>query len=72
MILHRINDFQNKSDWKRTTKQQGEESKETDKEKNLKIKCCYVTNQRVEYSDEFVEILVIVIFLELFVDMLMP
>ena len=27
------------------------------KEKNLKIKCCYVTNQRVEYSDEFVEVL---------------
>jgi hypothetical protein len=27
------------------------------KEKNLKIKCCYVTNQRVEYSDEFIEIL---------------
>ena len=27
------------------------------KEKNLKIKCCYVTNQKVEYSDEFIEIL---------------
>jgi hypothetical protein len=27
------------------------------KEKNLKIKCCYVTNQRVEYSDEFIEVL---------------
>jgi hypothetical protein len=27
------------------------------KEKNLKIKCCYVTNQKVEYSDEFVEVL---------------
>ncbi len=27
------------------------------KEKNLKIKCCYVTDQKVEYSDEFVEIL---------------
>ena len=27
------------------------------KEKNLKIKCCYVTNQRVEYSDDFIEIL---------------
>jgi hypothetical protein len=27
------------------------------KEKNLKIKCCYVTDQRVDYSDEFIEIL---------------
>jgi len=27
------------------------------KEKNLKIKCCYVTNQKVEYSDDFIEIL---------------
>jgi len=27
------------------------------KEKNLKIKCCYVTNQKVDYSDEFIEIL---------------
>ena len=29
----------------------------TIKEKNLKIKCCYVTDQRVDYSDEFIEIL---------------
>ena len=27
------------------------------KEKNLKIKCCYVTDQRVEYSDDMIEIL---------------
>ena len=27
------------------------------KEKNLKIKCCYVTDQRVDYSDETIEIL---------------
>ncbi len=27
------------------------------KEKNLKIKCCYVTDQKVDYTDEFVEIL---------------
>jgi len=27
------------------------------KEKNLKIKCCYVTDQKVEYEDEFVEII---------------
>ena len=27
------------------------------KEKNLKIKCCYVTNQKVEYSNDFIEIL---------------
>jgi len=27
------------------------------KEKNLKIKCCYVTNQKVEFSDDFIEIL---------------
>ncbi len=27
------------------------------KEKNLEIKCCYVTDQRVDYSDEFIEIL---------------
>ncbi len=27
------------------------------KEKKLKIKCCYVTDQRVDYDDEFVEIL---------------
>ena len=27
------------------------------KEKNLKIKCCYVTNQKVEYEDEFVDII---------------
>ncbi len=27
------------------------------KEKNLKIKCCYVTNQKVEYEDEMVEII---------------
>jgi len=27
------------------------------KEKNLKIKCCYVTDQKVDYSDEIVEIL---------------
>jgi hypothetical protein len=27
------------------------------KEKNLKIKCCYVTDQKVEYDDEFVEII---------------
>ena len=27
------------------------------KEKKLKIKCCYVTDQKVEYDDEFVEIL---------------
>jgi len=27
------------------------------KEKNLKIKCCYVTDQRVEYEDEFVEVI---------------
>ena len=26
------------------------------KEKNLKIKCCYVTDQKVEYDDEIVEI----------------
>ena len=27
------------------------------KEKNLKIKCCYVTDQKVEYQDELVEII---------------
>ena len=27
------------------------------KEKKLKIKCCYVTDQKVDYDDEFVEIL---------------
>ncbi len=27
------------------------------KEKNLKVKCCYVTDQNVEYNDEFVEII---------------
>ncbi len=27
------------------------------KEKNLKVKCCYVTDQKVEYDDEFVEII---------------
>jgi len=27
------------------------------KEKNLKIKCCYVTDQKVEYNDEIVEII---------------
>ncbi len=27
------------------------------KEKNLKIKCCYITDQRVDYSDEVIEIL---------------
>ena len=27
------------------------------KEKNLKIKCCYVTDQKVEYEDDMVEIL---------------
>ena len=27
------------------------------KEKNLKVKCCYVTDQDVEYNDEFVEII---------------
>ena len=27
------------------------------KEKNLKIKCCYVTNQKVDYEDELVEII---------------
>ena len=27
------------------------------KEKNLKIKCCYVTDQRVDYNDEIIEIL---------------
>ena len=27
------------------------------KEKNLKIKCCYVTNQKVDYQDELVEII---------------
>jgi len=27
------------------------------KEKNLKIKCCYITDQRVDYSDDIVEIL---------------
>ena len=27
------------------------------KEKNLKIKCCYVTDQRVDYSDDTIEIL---------------
>ena len=27
------------------------------KEKNLKIKCCYVTNQKVDYQDEMVEII---------------
>ena len=27
------------------------------KEKNLKIKCCYVTDQKVEYDDEVVEII---------------
>ena len=27
------------------------------KEKNLKIKCCYITDQRVDYSDDFIEIL---------------
>ncbi len=27
------------------------------KEKNLRIKCCYITNQKVDYSDEDIEIL---------------
>ena len=27
------------------------------KEKNLKVKCCYITNQKVDYSDENIEIL---------------
>jgi hypothetical protein len=27
------------------------------KEKNLKIKCCYVTDQKVEYEDEFIEVI---------------
>ncbi|MBM2819079.1 MAG: hypothetical protein HW410_761 [Nitrosarchaeum sp.] len=27
------------------------------KEKNLKIKCCYVTDQKVEYQDELIEII---------------
>ena len=27
------------------------------KEKNLKVECCYVTDQNVEYNDEFVEII---------------
>jgi hypothetical protein len=27
------------------------------KEKNLKVKCCYVTDKKVEYDDEFVEII---------------
>ncbi|MFB5633463.1 MAG: AIPR family protein [Candidatus Nitrosomaritimum aestuariumsis] len=27
------------------------------KEKNLKVKCCYVTDQKVEYEDEIVEVL---------------
>ena len=27
------------------------------KEKNLKVKCCYVTNQKVEYEDEMVEVI---------------
>ena len=27
------------------------------KEKNLKIKCCYVTDQKVEYQDELVEVI---------------
>jgi hypothetical protein len=27
------------------------------KEKNLKIKCCYITDQRVDYSDDIIEIL---------------
>ena len=27
------------------------------KEKNLKIKCCYVTDQKVDYDDKFVEII---------------
>ena len=27
------------------------------KEKNLKVKCCYVTDQKVEYDDEIVEVL---------------
>ena len=27
------------------------------KEKNLKIKCCYVTDQKIDYDDEFVEVL---------------
>jgi len=27
------------------------------KEKNLKIKCCYITDQKVNYEDEFIEIL---------------
>ena len=25
------------------------------KEKNLKIKCCYVTDQKVDYSDDTIE-----------------
>ena len=27
------------------------------KEKNLKIKCCYVTDQKIDYDDEFVEVI---------------
>ena len=27
------------------------------KEKNLKIKCCYVTDQKVKYEDEFIEVI---------------
>ena len=27
------------------------------KEKNLKVKCCYVTDQKVEYNDELVEVI---------------
>jgi hypothetical protein len=27
------------------------------KEKNLKIKCCYVTNQKVEYEDDLIEVI---------------
>ena len=27
------------------------------KEKNLKIKCCYVTDQKVDYEDDLVEII---------------
>ena len=27
------------------------------KEKNLKIKCCYVTDQKVDYHDDLVEII---------------
>lgn len=27
------------------------------KEKNLKVKCCYVTNQKVEYEDDLIEVI---------------